>query len=710
LDYNMRGLSFNGTTVWPPERMKGYLLYMGLSICIFCFVSQVQAQTTQTFSNGQVTPPVNFTASACTYNWVNNNTAIGLPASGTGLIPSFTAINTGITPVTANITATPQAAGVAYIPNYGDGTVSVLNTSTNAVVATIPVGLNPYGVTIGLGGGTVYVTNEGSNTVSEINTATNTVTATIPINAGPKGESGPSGIIITPKGTHVYVADVKAGIVSVINPANNSVINVTVGANPSRLAVSPDGSVVYVTNNKSNTVSVISTVSNTVIGTIKTGMSPLGICVSSDGKFVYIGNTSSASISVVNTANYTTASIIPLPFQPFEVTISPDGGSLYATYEGSAYSIINTATAAISTTTIAGSKDVAGISFNTDGSLVYITDVGLNNVSVISTATNAIINTTTVGANPFSYGNFTTGCSPVYVTIIINSAPPVITAGGVLAPLTTTYGTASASTGFTVSATNLSANILVTPPPGFEVSTDNINFTPTATIGDNVDNPGPGTTPGTITNVPVYIRLTSTAVVGTYPGNVVLSTTNTADVDIPVASSIVNPAPLTVTADNKSRPYDTANPVLTVSYSGFVNNENTLQLTILPQASTTANTSSAIGQYPITVSGLIAANYTPVYMPGVLTVKPAGIGIPNAFTPNGDGINDNWDLKYIEYYPNCTVDIYNRYGEKLYSSIGYATPWNGKYKGEDLPAGTYYYIINPKNGTAVVAGYVAIIR
>lgn len=84
--------------------------------------------------------------------------------------------------------------------------------------------------------------------------------------------------------------------------------------------------------------------------------------------------------------------------------------------------------------------------------------------------------------------------------------------------------------------------------------------------------------------------------------------------------------------------------------------------------------------------------------------------IPSAFTPNGDGINDTWQIKYIEDYPGCTVDIFNRYGEKIYSSINYAVEWDGTYKGNYLPTGTYYYIINPKNGRSTMSGPVTIIK
>ncbi len=84
--------------------------------------------------------------------------------------------------------------------------------------------------------------------------------------------------------------------------------------------------------------------------------------------------------------------------------------------------------------------------------------------------------------------------------------------------------------------------------------------------------------------------------------------------------------------------------------------------------------------------------------------------IPNVFSPNGDGVNDRWEIKHLESYPGVTVEIYNRYGQAVFVSKGYGKAWDGTYKGAALPAGTYYYIINPKNGRKQVAGFVDIIR
>jgi len=84
--------------------------------------------------------------------------------------------------------------------------------------------------------------------------------------------------------------------------------------------------------------------------------------------------------------------------------------------------------------------------------------------------------------------------------------------------------------------------------------------------------------------------------------------------------------------------------------------------------------------------------------------------IPNVFTPNGDGINDNWQIKYLDSYPGATVEIYNRYGQVIFRSTGYNKPWDGTMNGKPLPAGTYYYIINPKNGRKQITGFVDIVR
>ena len=86
------------------------------------------------------------------------------------------------------------------------------------------------------------------------------------------------------------------------------------------------------------------------------------------------------------------------------------------------------------------------------------------------------------------------------------------------------------------------------------------------------------------------------------------------------------------------------------------------------------------------------------------------INVPNAFSPNNDGINDYWDIKSLDTYPESTTSVYNRYGQQVFQTIGYAKPWDGDYNGAPLPPGTYYYIIDLKDGQPKIAGWVLIVR
>ena len=71
------------------------------------------------------------------------------------------------------------------------------------------------------------------------------------------------------------------------------------------------------------------------------------------------------------------------------------------------------------------------------------------------------------------------------------------------------------------------------------------------------------------------------------------------------------------------------------------------------------------------------------------------VQVPEVLTPNGDGIMDEWNIQYIEEYPNNEVMIFNRWGDMVFRTIGYANNWYGKYMDtdRDLPDGTYYFIV-----------------
>lgn len=75
-----------------------------------------------------------------------------------------------------------------------------------------------------------------------------------------------------------------------------------------------------------------------------------------------------------------------------------------------------------------------------------------------------------------------------------------------------------------------------------------------------------------------------------------------------------------------------------------------------------------------------------------ITVGDA-IDVKNTFTPNGDGINDTWTILRIENFDSALITVFNRWGQEVYKTIGYASPWDGTNDGKTLPTGTYYYVI-----------------
>lgn len=93
-----------------------------------------------------------------------------------------------------------------------------------------------------------------------------------------------------------------------------------------------------------------------------------------------------------------------------------------------------------------------------------------------------------------------------------------------------------------------------------------------------------------------------------------------------------------------------------------------------------------------------------------VTVK-VFIELPNTITPDGDGVNDTWNIPEIADFPDVAVKIFNRWGIEVFSSVGYNEPWDGTRDGEDLPTGSYYYVIDyNEEGKENLNGTVNIIR
>ena len=100
---------------------------------------------------------------------------------------------------------------------------------------------------------------------------------------------------------------------------------------------------------------------------------------------------------------------------------------------------------------------------------------------------------------------------------------------------------------------------------------------------------------------------------------------------------------------------------------------------------------------------------------GCSAIKPVQVLIqvaspPNIFSPNGDGINDLWEIPSLSSYQQCRVDVYDRSGRMVFRSTGYDKPWDGTINGKPLPVGTYYYIVKVSDKLVSLSGSVTILR
>ena len=289
----------------------------------------------------------------------------------------------------------------AYVTDSLSDTVSVIDTASASVIATVPVGSRPGAVAVTPNGNFAYVVNQFGSTVSVISAATNTVVANIALAASARE------IAITPDGASAYAVGFSS--ITVIDTATNTVVNSIPMSSPFQLALAPTGNLGYVTHNSSvnNGVTVINTTTNTVVTTIPIPIDvTISAAVTPNAQFLYVTGlsfTTGAKLAVVDTATNSVVSIVQMPGTlPQGVVITPDGAFAYvANMAGgiccgggvrgiSTVSVVDTATNTEVARVDAGLSPSA-VAITPDGAFVYVTDLSSPTVSVISTANNALV-------------------------------------------------------------------------------------------------------------------------------------------------------------------------------------------------------------------------------------------------------------------------------------------------------------------------------
>ncbi|WP_165371503.1 hypothetical protein [Pseudolysobacter antarcticus] len=296
--------------------------------------------------------------------------------------------------------APAAAAPFAYVTNRTDATVSVIDIATNTVVATVPVGANPYSATVSHDNARIYVANFSDNSISIIDAISNTVTTTLTNFC-----TNPAWVTITPDGSEAWVSCFNGGIVQRLNLASNTVTGTVSGmSRPLGIAFKHDGSRAYIVCNSGFTLRVIDTATNTQVGSIGTGFNAIDVSIDPTDHYAYVVANGDNRIDILDLTGQASPNYYSLPSPPVALTLNSAGTRIYTTTNSGNVYNVNVATFAL--TPIGVGAGPYGLDLTGDGSRLYVTNAYAGTVSAVDVASNTVIATIPVGGGPQTFGHF----------------------------------------------------------------------------------------------------------------------------------------------------------------------------------------------------------------------------------------------------------------------------------------------------------------
>ncbi|MEK4235841.1 Ig-like domain-containing protein [Paenibacillus sp. FSL H7-0714] len=300
----------------------------------------------------------------------------------------------------------------AYVTSFMSGVVDVIDlTNLSVEKAKIKVGNQPNSAAINPNKTQVFVTNRADGTVSVIDPSTDTVISTIAVGTWPHG------VAFNSDGSKAYVANYSSNSVSVINTATLSVIRtISVSDNPVAMVVIGDR--LYLTQSGRSEVSVLDVKSDTVISKIPVSSSPYGLSVNPAGSKIYVATVSGTTLDVIDTVTNKVEATIPVGGPAYATEVSPDGSKVYVVNAlSNSVTVVNAITNQVETTMSVGSTPYV-IGLSKDGSQAFTVNYGASNMSVIDTTKNTVIKTINLSPGPFMVGTFM-----VPVAVAVNTDP-----------------------------------------------------------------------------------------------------------------------------------------------------------------------------------------------------------------------------------------------------------------------------------------------
>ena len=306
-----------------------------------------------------------------------------------------------------------------YVTNEVSGDMTVIDSASLKVIATVPLGKRPRGIHASPDKKTLYVALSGSpiagpdvdestlpppdksaDGIGVFDVTQNKVVRIIP------GGSDPENFDVSKDGKQLYISNEDISAASIVDVATGKVLKtIKMGAQPEGVKTTPDGKLVLITSEEDGTIAVLDPVAGRIVLTFKVGHRPRSIAFMPDGSRAYVNAENDGGIVLVDAKRYKMLRAIPLGkpgvIKPMSVLLSSDATKLYvSTGRGQQVFTVDTATNAVAGSVKVGRRPW-GIALSPDGKTLYSANGPSNDVSVVDLATNAVVGTVHAGTGPW---------------------------------------------------------------------------------------------------------------------------------------------------------------------------------------------------------------------------------------------------------------------------------------------------------------------
>ena len=316
-----------------------------------------------------------------------------------------------------------------YVSNEDGQSVSVIDTTKSAVIATIEVGKRPRGMKLSRDGSTLFVAVSGlpkcpphvpdeecaklerdlkADGIAVVDTVSHQVTRVI--HAG----SDPEQFDLSRDGKRLFVANEDMAMLSVVDSTSGATIGqIPVGREPEGVGVSPDGRWVLVTNESDNAVSIIDASTLKVVKSARVGLRPRDVAFTPDSRAAYVSGEFDASLYRVGVPEAEPVQrVLQLrkEARPMAVVLDVNRNRLYlSTGRGGTVAVIDTTGPKLTTEIAVGTRPW-GIALSTDRRWLYTANGPSNDVTIVDTSSLKVVRRIPVGRSPWG--------------VVVGAAPP----------------------------------------------------------------------------------------------------------------------------------------------------------------------------------------------------------------------------------------------------------------------------------------------